>query len=105
MPKQQPYTLMAPHQASSWTQCCCFLLRGDFAADRQLQQNHKVLMGPGDTPLHVLGVFQAQLIFQNRQIKDTFNVKRGQQQCLLSRSHLKLIAKLQVDFKGNRFPL
>ncbi|KAK3782887.1 hypothetical protein RRG08_002516 [Elysia crispata] len=82
------------------------------AAGKELQPCDKVLKGPGDTPLHVLGLFHAQLQYKEREIQEPLYVIKGQQHSLLSGSacsRLGLVARLhsltpgKADFKSE-FP-
>ncbi|GFR70644.1 Pol polyprotein [Elysia marginata] len=68
-----------------------------FANGRSLQSCDKLLKGPGDTPLQVLGVFQAKLSYKDTEMWETLHVIQGQHQPLLSASaclQLGLIARL-----------
>ncbi|GFO31016.1 Pol protein [Plakobranchus ocellatus] len=75
----------------------------DFADGRDLQPSDKILRGPGNTPLHVLGVFQACLKYKNRKIREALYIIQGQQHCLLSGSacaRLGLVARLHSLTSG-----
>ncbi|GFN90987.1 Pol polyprotein [Plakobranchus ocellatus] len=75
----------------------------DFADGRGLQPSDKILRGPGNTPLHVLGVFQACLKYKNRKIREALYIIQGQQHCLLSGSacaRLGLVARLHSLTSG-----
>ncbi|GFR99764.1 Pol polyprotein [Elysia marginata] len=68
-----------------------------FANGRSLQSCDKLLKRPGDTPLQVLGVFQAKLSYKDSEMWETLHVIQGQHQPLLSASaclQLGLIARL-----------
>lgn len=77
-----------------------------YVGERLLQQNDRILKGPGDTPLHVMGSFEANLSYKDRSIQETLYVIRGQHHALLSGSaclKLGLVARLhslskQPDF-------
>ena len=82
------------------------------AAGKELQPCDTVLKEPGDTPLHVLGLFHAQLQYKEREIQEPLYVIKGQQHSLLSGSacsRLGLVARLhsltpgKADFKSE-FP-
>ncbi|GFO47141.1 Pol polyprotein [Plakobranchus ocellatus] len=75
----------------------------DFADGRDLQPSDKILRGPGNTPLHVLGVFQACLKYKNRKIREALYIIQGQHHCLLSGSscaRLGLVARLHSLTSG-----
>ncbi|GFS10772.1 transposon Ty3-G Gag-Pol polyprotein [Elysia marginata] len=58
----------------------------ELAAGRQLQPCDKILKGPGNIPINVLGLFQAWLKFKNRKIREALYAIKGQQHSLLSGS-------------------
>ncbi|GFO17406.1 Pol polyprotein, partial [Plakobranchus ocellatus] len=75
----------------------------DYADGRDLQPSDKILRGPGKTPLHVLGVFQACLKYKNRKIREALYIIQGQQHCLLNGSacaRLGLVARLHSLTSG-----
>lgn len=82
-----------------------------YAVDTPLQQSDRILKGPGDTPLNVIGSFEANLGYKGKTIKETLYVIQGQQHALLSGSaclKLGLVARLHsltkaADFK-DEFP-
>ena len=68
-----------------------------FGAERELQPGDKVLKGPGNTTLPILGLFQVCLKYKDREIQESLYVIKGQQHALLSgsaSSRLGLVARL-----------
>ena len=68
-----------------------------FVAGRELQPGDKVLIGPGNTTLPILGLFQACLKYKDREIQESLYVIKGQHYALLSGSacsRLGLVARL-----------
>ena len=73
------------------------VVRESFGAGRELQPGDKVLKGPGNTPLPILGLFQACLKYKDREIQESLYVIKCQQYALLSGtacSRLGLVAWL-----------